>query len=168
MRKRRRDPRDVNRDRFWTHKPELPMPKGFHGERRFEKGSGYVWHVHEFTYVDERRKPGMTHLVRSIGRLLKMPERNVWSQVIRPIRPVLHMAHGLRSTMLESLDLSDPQNPRGVAVGPFDCLALVRRPEWVKRAVKIAQSTTKYWHAHAEWPALSAIDSKQFINLVPK
>lgn len=165
---RRRDPKDINRDRFWIKKAELPRPKGFSGGRRFEKGVGYVWYVQEYSHVDEQTKPIVTHIVRSIARQLSMPERNVWLQVVRPLRPVLHMADALRSTMLESLDLSDPENPRGVASGPFDCLALVRSPEWIKRAVQISGNTAKYWAAHDEWPALRTFDSRQFMDLVAR
>lgn len=163
---RRRDPADVNRDRFWTRNPVLPFPKGFHGGRRYVQGKGYIWQVEEFIYTEIQRKPTITHLVRSISKRLSMPERNVWSQVVKPVRPVLHMADALRSALLERIDPKAPatQTAESPSDG-FDCLTLIRQPEWVKRAVSHSCTTAKYWDAYRDWPALSTINPNDFIRI---
>lgn len=164
----RRNPADINRDRFWILDPVLPLPEGFRGGRRFGKDAGSTWYVDEHQYTDQTRKPSVTHVVRSISRQVRMPERNVWSQIVGPTRPVLHMAHALRSTMLEQLDAAKLEQQQDESSSAFDCLNLVRRPDWVKRAVSIACTTTKYWASHREWPALQTIDPANFIELVAR
>lgn len=165
--KRRRDPADINRDRFWIKNPVLPLPKGFSGGRRFAKKTGYAsWYVEEYEYTDEQKKPTVTDVVRAVSRQIRMPERNVWSQIVRPTRPVLHMADALRCMMLEQLDHTKLDLEEDESSSGFDCLTLVRRPDWVKRAVSIACTTARYWAAYREWPALQAIDPAEFIELV--
>lgn len=167
--KRRRNPADVNRDRFWIQNAVLPLPKGFRGERRYIKGSGYMWYVDEYEYTDEERKPTVTHVVQAISRKIAMPERNVWSQIVRPMRPVLHMADALRSTMLEQLDPETlDEDGKETSDGGFNCLTLIRRPDWVKRAVATSCTTAAYWDAYRDWPALRTIDPRDFIDVVAR
>ena len=166
---RRRNPADVNRDRFWIKNPVLPLPKGFRGGRRYIEERGTVWYVEEYEYADEQEKPTVTHVVQAISRKIAMPERNVWSQIVRPSRPVLHMADALRSTMLEQLDLKElDKQDQQLSNSGFNCLTLIRRPEWVKRAVAISGTTAQYWDIYRDWPALRTIDPRDFVELVAR
>ncbi len=165
--KYRRPPAEVNRDRFWIQEARLPLPKGFSGGRRHVEGKGLTWFVTEYEFTEERRKPTVTQLVRALAKQIAMPERNVWSQIVRPTRPVLPMADALRSILLEQLELERSESRRDSSTG-FDCLRLLRNPDWVKRAVSIAQTTVRYWESEGDWPVLQNLNPREFIELVAK
>lgn len=110
--------------------------------------------------------PSVNDIVRAISAQIGMHERNVRSHVIAPARAVMHMAEGLRCTILELRDCSkepDPKLPMG-----FDLLGLLRHPAWVKRATEIAITTATYWKDQGDWPAIRAIDPRRFIRLTPR
>lgn len=165
--KHRRPPAEVNRDRFWIQEARLPLPKGFSGERRHIDGKGLTWFVREYEVTEEQRKPTVTELVRALAKQVEMSERNVWSQIVRPTRPVLPMADALRSVLLEQLH-PEPPGPRRDPPSGFNCLHLLRNPTWVKRAVNITQTTMRYWESRGEWPVLQTLNPREFIELVTK
>jgi hypothetical protein len=145
---RRRDPALVQRGRAWCREPIGDPPDGLCGGWRWN-GQAYEPYIGEHIFAEERHVPSVNHLVQYIAKQISMHERNVRSQVLVPARPVLHMAEGLRCTILERIDhkitVLDPDLPMG-----FDLLDLLRRPGWVKRAVQIANSTANHWQAESE------------------
>jgi hypothetical protein len=163
--KQRRNPIDVNRDRFWTLHPVLPMPESFRGGRRQSASGQYEWFVEQFTHVDQSTSPSMNDIVKSISKRLEIHERNVWKDIVRPMRPVLHMAAALRSVRLEQISEKLAEDPDPSSVPPADLTTLILRPDWIRRAVDIAIATAKYWEAEGDWAVIKAIDPAEFVQL---